>query len=129
MLVKNRWYLLAMWMIIFLSDEEIGSQGLNERIDDLKHRICVEWRISEGAKNMLKIQNPDKKAVNETKERILECERKIAILKYSLEKRMFEQQLQNASEDEARSLPAPSVNIIQIAAQGATLAPDTNLYR
>ena len=78
---------------------------------------------------MLKLQNPDKKAVSETRDRILECERKIAILKYSLEKRMFEQQQQNALDDESLTLTVPSVDIVQIAAQGATLSPDTSMYR
>ncbi len=105
--------------------EEIGSQSLGERVDDLKHRICVEWRIAEGARNMLKLTNADKKSINETKERIAECERKLAVLKYSLEKREFELQLIEFGD----TAPVPSVDIVQVAAQGATLPPDSMLYR
>ena len=111
--------------VFFYLGDEIGSQSLNERIEDIKHRICVEWRIAEGARNMMKLPNADKKAMNETKERVAECERKLAILKYSLEKREFELQI----VEYGHTAPIPTVDITQIAAQGATLPPDSNLYR
>ena len=74
---------------------------------------------------MLKLPNADKKAINETKDRVAECERKLAILKYSLEKREFEMHM----SEYGNTSSVPSVNIAQIAAQGATLPPDSNLYR
>ena len=49
----------------------------------------------------------------------------MAILKYSLEKRLIENQL----IEDGHAGPIPDVDIKQIAAQGATLPPDSTLYR
>ncbi|XP_065068062.1 serine/threonine-protein kinase N2-like isoform X1 [Rhopilema esculentum] len=65
---------------------------LEQRIEDIRHHIDIETRVSEGAKNMrtqlLKVQ--DKKATQEAEKRIFESGEKLDLLHLSLEKRMAE---------------------------------------
>lgn len=65
---------------------------LEQRLDDIRHHIDVETRVSVGAKNMLtqllKVQ--DKKAVQEAEKTLLESGEKLDLLHLSLEKRMTE---------------------------------------
>eukprot|EP00794_Sanderia_malayensis_P015896 gene15896-17496_t len=68
------------------------SSALEQRMEDLRHHIDVETRVSEGAKNMLKqlLKVHDKKAVQEAEKRLMESGEKLDLLHVSLEKRMFE---------------------------------------
>lgn len=67
---------------------------LEERIDELRHRLRIEAAVVDGAKNVIRtLQSnkvPDKKALHEAQVRLSESSRKLDLLRKSLELRRLE---------------------------------------
>ncbi|XP_023292570.2 serine/threonine-protein kinase N isoform X7 [Lucilia cuprina] len=68
--------------------------SLEERIEELRHRLRIEAAVVDGAKNVIRIlQNrkvPDKKALQEAHVRLSESSRKLDLLRHSLDLRRLE---------------------------------------
>ncbi|XP_076272223.1 serine/threonine-protein kinase N isoform X2 [Rhynchophorus ferrugineus] len=70
--------------------------ALEERIEDLKHRLRVEAAVVEGAKNVIKLlqngnkERSDRKALSEAQESLRASSMKLDLLRKSLEKRKAE---------------------------------------
>ncbi|XP_054738553.1 serine/threonine-protein kinase N isoform X8 [Anastrepha obliqua] len=81
-------------------DGENGGQPqrlettLEERIEELRHRLRIEAAVVDGAKNVIRtLQNnkvPDKKALQEANIRLSESSRKLDLLRHSLDLRRLE---------------------------------------
>ncbi|XP_017044501.1 serine/threonine-protein kinase N isoform X2 [Drosophila ficusphila] len=68
---------------------------LEERIEELRHRLRIEAAVVDGAKNVIRTlqtanRAPDKKALQEAHGRLSESSRKLDLLRYSLELRRQE---------------------------------------
>ncbi|XP_043640363.1 serine/threonine-protein kinase N isoform X5 [Drosophila teissieri] len=68
---------------------------LEERIEELRHRLRIEAAVVDGAKNVIRtlqtaIRAPDKKALQEAHGRLSESSRKLDLLRYSLDLRRQE---------------------------------------
>ncbi|XP_067631281.1 serine/threonine-protein kinase N isoform X6 [Eurosta solidaginis] len=67
---------------------------LEERIEELRHRLRIEAAVVDGAKNVIRtLQNnkvPDKKALQEANTRLCESSRKLDLLRHSLDLRRLE---------------------------------------
>ncbi|XP_037948957.1 serine/threonine-protein kinase N isoform X10 [Teleopsis dalmanni] len=67
---------------------------LEERIEELRHRLRIEAAVVDGAKNVIRtLQNnkvPDKKALQEANSRLSESSRKLDLLRHSLDLRRLE---------------------------------------
>ncbi|XP_055688845.1 serine/threonine-protein kinase N isoform X10 [Lutzomyia longipalpis] len=68
--------------------------SLEERIEELRHRLRIEAAVVDGAKNVIRtLQNskvPDKKALQEAQSRLSESSRKLDLLRKALELRRNE---------------------------------------
>ncbi|XP_055324957.1 serine/threonine-protein kinase N isoform X2 [Sitodiplosis mosellana] len=109
-----------------VTDENGDSSGreletsLEERIEELLHRLRIEAAVVAGAKNVIRIlQNnkvPDKKALQEAQERLSESSRKLDLLRYALEMRRQDfppdstvgQQLKRELQHVQASSPVPA---------------------
>ncbi|XP_017866327.1 PREDICTED: serine/threonine-protein kinase N isoform X10 [Drosophila arizonae] len=67
---------------------------LEERIEELRHRLRIEAAVVDGAKNVIRTlqtnRAPDKKALQEAHGRLSESSRKLDLLRYSLDLRRQE---------------------------------------
>ncbi|XP_023033686.2 serine/threonine-protein kinase N isoform X9 [Drosophila willistoni] len=69
--------------------------SLEERIEELRHRLRIEAAVVDGAKNVIRTlqtanRAPDKKALQEAHGRLSESSRKLDLLRYSLDLRRQE---------------------------------------
>ncbi|XP_024081668.1 serine/threonine-protein kinase N isoform X1 [Cimex lectularius] len=68
--------------------------GLEDRVDELRHRLRIEARVVEGAKNVIRLLQSnkvvDKKALQEAQVNLCESSRKLDLLRKSLELRRQE---------------------------------------
>ncbi|XP_055836723.1 serine/threonine-protein kinase N isoform X9 [Episyrphus balteatus] len=93
--------------------------SLEERIDELRHRLRIEAAVVDGAKNVIRtLMNnkvPDKKALQEAQVRLSESSRKLDLLRLSLDLRRQElpadsptaQQLKTELQSVQASSPVP----------------------
>lgn len=75
------------------SSEQLES-SLEERVEELRHRLRIEAAVVDGAKNVIRTlqsnKTIDKKALQEAQGRLIESSRKLDLLRHALELRRME---------------------------------------
>ncbi|XP_055609682.1 serine/threonine-protein kinase N isoform X2 [Uranotaenia lowii] len=73
---------------------ELAENSLEDRIDELRHRLRIEAAVVDGAKNVIRTlqstKTIDKKALQEAQTRLSESSRKLDLLRKALELRRLE---------------------------------------
>ncbi|XP_061400575.1 serine/threonine-protein kinase N isoform X2 [Musca vetustissima] len=81
--------------------------SLEERIEELRHRLRIEAAVVEGAKNVIRILRnskvPDKKALQEAHARLSESSRKLDLLCHSLDLRRLELPAESLAAQQLKS--------------------------
>jgi protein kinase N len=86
---------------------------LEERIDELKHRIDIETRVVAGCKNILRTF-PDKKALSEAQARLEESARKLELLRLSLDRRLAEKDRTVSDEELSSEVLSPNRHLAHL---------------
>uniref|UniRef100_A0A8C4YTG5 Protein kinase C n=1 Tax=Gopherus evgoodei TaxID=1825980 RepID=A0A8C4YTG5_9SAUR len=103
---------------------------LELRIEELRHHLCIEAAVAEGAKNVVKILGDrrvqDRKVLAEAQGRLQESSQKIDLLRLSLE-----QQLNELSSDHPKRalIKQELVNASSLGAQHVSIQPFTSLIK
>uniref|UniRef100_A0A8C0G598 Serine/threonine-protein kinase N3 n=1 Tax=Chelonoidis abingdonii TaxID=106734 RepID=A0A8C0G598_CHEAB len=103
---------------------------LELRIEELRHHLCIEAAVAEGAKNVVKILGDrrvqDHKVLAEAQGRLQESSQKIDLLRLSLE-----QQLNELSSDHPKQalIKQELVNASSLGAQHVSIQPFTSLIK
>uniref|UniRef100_A0A674KDY9 REM-1 domain-containing protein n=1 Tax=Terrapene triunguis TaxID=2587831 RepID=A0A674KDY9_9SAUR len=103
---------------------------LELRIEELRHHLCIEAAVAEGAKNVVKILGgrrvQDRKVLAEAQGRLQESSQKIDLLRLSLE-----QQLNELSSDHPKRalIKQELVNASSLGAQHVSVQPFTSLIK
>ncbi|XP_058986977.1 serine/threonine-protein kinase N isoform X9 [Musca domestica] len=81
--------------------------SLEERIEELRHRLRIEAAVVDGAKNVIRILRnskvPDKKALQEAHARLSESSRKLDLLCHSLDLRRLELPAESVAAQQLKS--------------------------
>ncbi|EMP38130.1 Serine/threonine-protein kinase N2 [Chelonia mydas] len=103
---------------------------LELRIEELRHHLCIEAAVAEGAKNVVKILGgrrvQDRKVLAEAQGRLQESSQKIDLLRLSLE-----QQLNELSSDHPKRalIKQELVNASSLGAPHVSIQPFTSLIK
>uniref|UniRef100_A0A8C3SKD7 Protein kinase C n=1 Tax=Chelydra serpentina TaxID=8475 RepID=A0A8C3SKD7_CHESE len=103
---------------------------LELRIEELRHHLCIEAAVAEGAKNVVKILGgrrvQDRKVLAEAQGRLQESSQKIDLLRLSLE-----QQLNELSSDHPKRalIKQELVNASSLGAHHVSVQPFTSLIK
>uniref|UniRef100_A0A674KAR4 Uncharacterized protein n=1 Tax=Terrapene triunguis TaxID=2587831 RepID=A0A674KAR4_9SAUR len=119
---------LIRMQIVKVSQLAGGIEDL--RIEELRHHLCIEAAVAEGAKNVVKILGgrrvQDRKVLAEAQGRLQESSQKIDLLRLSLE-----QQLNELSSDHPKRalIKQELVNASSLGAQHVSVQPFTSLIK